>query len=222
MRLYITIAAATLLVAGCGGADKAQNGQSANASAKGNSSAAADPDAGAAAALAEFDGVCRGLDDVDALRTAAQSAGWQEYEPESGSDLDKMLVLGRKAVEEGVPGSTYNNWSYRKSAGGRDLTLVVTDIPEGPAATTECRVYDFAASAPPTQAAVDRWTQVKPSRQISQQGLTAWEWAPGFRDGMTQMSVLHLDAASPLRQQIPAVGLGIVAMKSAAVPSEAQ
>lgn len=222
MRLYMTIAAATFLVAGCGGANKAQNGPSANGSAQSNSSAAADTDAGAATAMAEFDGICRDLGDVDALKSAAETAGWEEFEPEAGSDLEKLLAFGRKAVEEAAPGATYNNWAYRKSAAGRDLTLVLSDIPMGPATTRECRVYDFAAAAPPTQAAVSRWTSTPPTKQASQQGLTAWEWAPGFRDDLTQMSVVHLNADSPLRQQIPAVGLGIVATKSAAVSAESQ
>lgn len=43
-----------------------------------------------------------------------------------------------------------------------------------------------------------------------------FKWSPGYRDGLTEISILHLDRDSPVRQQIPAVGLGITAIRSAA------
>lgn len=214
MRPLLIIAAATLAVAGCRGSDEAaSNGQAGGNASTGQSGGGAD--AIAATAFAEFDRVCRDLDDVEALRGVAASAGWADYEPASGDDLEKLLTFGKKTVQELIPGATYNNWNFRKTVGGRDLVLVLTDIPEGPAKTTECRVYDFAAPAPSAES-VSRWTSTAPTNSMKQEGLTGWEWSPGFRDDLTQMSVLHLERDSPVRQQIPAVGLAIAAVKTEA------
>lgn len=212
LRPVPALAAAVLALAGCGGPQgNAANGQAAGNAGAGQS--AAPNDAIAATALAEFDRVCRDLSDIGALRAAAAAAGWAEHEPQSGEDVEKLLTLGEKTVRELVPGATYNNWAFRKAVSGRDLTLVLTDIPEGPAKTTECRLYDFAAPLPSAEG-VRRWTGTAPTNSMNQDGLTAWEWSPGFRDNLTQISVLHLDRNSPVRQQIPAVGLAIAAVKT--------
>ena len=211
MRYCLTLGAA-MLAAGCNGAATAGNDQAAGNGAA-PSAAASSPDDIAMNAIGEFDRVCRDLSDIDQLRESVPAAGWQEYEPEANSDVARLLAFANTTVKEAVPDAEFANWSYRKSAGGRDLVLVLTDL-SGPGESTECRVYDFAAATPPIQEALRRWTQASPTNTVSQQGMTAFQWSPGFRDNLTQLSVLHLDANSPLRQRIPGVGLAVTAVLS--------
>ncbi len=76
----------------------------------------------------------------------------------------------------------------------------------------ECRVYDFAAPAP-TAAEIAAWTPTAASNRANEQGLTAYGWQPGFRQGFSRIDVTHLDPSSPLRAQIPATGLSITAFQ---------
>jgi hypothetical protein len=212
-------ASAVLLaaLAGCGGSGNAGNNAAANGASGGAAQVVTTPPAGPEGAIfAEYDRACRNLADVEALKTAAAANGWEQYQPEPDSQAGTLLAFAETNVRPLLQGAEFNNAAYRKTAGGRQLVLIVTEIPTGPAKSSECRVYDFDAADPPSDATVATWTTNPPTSRTAQQGLTLWQWTPGFRDGLTQQTVIHMDADSPLRQEIPAVGLAITATLGAA------
>ena len=205
------------LLAACTGSGEAANNAAQNGSAtaavtRNTAQEATTPPAGPEGVVfAEYDRACRNLADLEALKTAALANGWEVYQPEPGSQTARLLAFAETNVRPLLQGAPFNNAAYRKTAGGRGLVLMLTDIPSGPAKSSECRVYDFEAAQPPSEAAIAIWTSNPPTSRIAEQGLTAWQWTPGFREGLSQQSVIHLHADSPLRQEIPAVGLAITA-----------
>jgi hypothetical protein len=219
MRLTTTAILAVAILAGCRGTEGngAANNSAGNAASTNAQGAVTTPPPGAEGAIfAEYDRACRNLTDVEALKTAAAGNGWEEFEPEADSHAGRLLAFAETNVRPLLQGAPFNNATYRKTAGGRELVLIVTEIPEGPAQSSECRVYDFNAAQPPSEAAIGTWTSNQPTNRVSQQGLTLWEWTPGFRDGLSQQTVVHMHPDSPMRQQIPAIGLAITATHGAA------
>jgi hypothetical protein len=211
MRSILIIAAATLALAACNRSESVEN---ASANSKAGDAQGQAPPAAASSdmvAFAEFDRACSNLTDLEKLNADAEGAGWKEYDPEAASEAGKILKFAQANVTPLLGGAEFNNWIYRKQAGGRELVMVVTEIPSGPAQSAECRVYDFAATQPPTEQVIAQWTRTPPSERVSEQGVTAFQWKPGFRDNLTDVSVVYMSPDSPLRQQIPGIGLGIAA-----------
>ena len=215
-RMFAT-ALTLAALGGCGGSGGTGNNGSANAAQADGAQAATTPPAGPEGVIfAEYDRACRNLADLNALRSAAIGNGWQEFQPEPDSQTGRLLAFAEANVRPLLQGAAFNNAAYRKTASSRELVLVVTEIPEGPAKSSECRVYDFEAAEPPSEAAVGAWTSNQPTRRVAEQGITLWEWTPGFREGLSQQTVIHMHRDSPLRQQIPAVGTAITATQGAA------
>lgn len=213
--LHTVVLLAALI--GCRGPEGAANQAHDVSSSANTQQAPTTPPAGPEGlAFAEYDRACRDLPDVPALNSAATAGGWQVYEPEAGSHAARLLAFANEQARPHLNGGRFDNWTYRKTVDGRQLVLIVTDIAAGPAQSTECRVYDFDAAAPPSEAAVALWTPKPPTQRIAEQGLTLYQWTPGFRDGLSQQSVIHMAPDSPLRQEIPAVGLAITATRGAA------
>ncbi len=217
MKRALRTAALIAALAGCSRGESPGGNAAAPSNPDATQNAVSGPVAGPEAAVfAEYDRACRDLSSAERLNQAAAGGGWQSYAPPADSDAGKLLAFAETNVRPLLQGSEFRNWSYRKQVGGRELVLVVTDIPTGPARSTECRVYDFAAPSPPSDATIASWTSAAPTQRLAEQGLTAFEWTPGFRDGLSQQSVVYLDRNSPLRQEIPAVGLGVTATRGAA------
>ncbi|HEX8527993.1 hypothetical protein [Allosphingosinicella sp.] len=170
-------------------------------------------------AFAEYDQACRNFENVGQMKAGAMAAGWHAYEPEARSHAGQLLRFSDTNVRPRLNGAQFDNWAYRKNAGGRELVLIISQIPTGPASATECRVFDFAAVAPPTDAAIATWAGAAPSDRVAEHGLTGWEWTPGFRDGLAEQSVVYVERNSPLRQELPVVGLGITAVHRSASPN---
>jgi hypothetical protein len=182
-----------------------------------NGQAAAPASAGAEiAAFAEYDRLCADLSDVAALNAAAPGAGWESYTPGSNETLDQLIALADRMAAETPGAGNLSNTAYRKNANGRELHAIVSSLTGGAASANECRVYDFAATAAPSAEAIAAWTSARPTSNMNQSGVTSWEWAPGFRSGLDHQAVIFVATDSPLRQQIPAVGLGITATKAGA------
>lgn len=208
------IAAAAILLAitaACNRGDSASNGA---APAGGDGQAAAPALAGAeSAAFAEYDRLCVDLSDIAALNAAAAGAGWERYPAGSNATLDQLIALADRMAAETPEVGTLSNTAFRKNTNGRELHAIVSSLSGGAAGANECRVYDFAATAAPSAEAIAAWTSVRPTSNENQSGVTAWQWEPGFRSGLSHQAVIFVAADSPLRQQIPAVGLGITATK---------
>lgn len=209
------IAAAILLLAATAGCNR---GDSANNMANPvNGQAAAPAPAGAEnVAFAEYDRLCADLSDVGALNAAAASTGWERYTPGSNETLDQLIALADRMTAETPGAGSLVNTAYRKNANGRELHAIVSSLTGGAASANECRVYDFAATSAPGAEAIAAWTSARPTSNMNQSGVTSWEWAPGFRSGLDHQAVIFVATDSPLRQQIPAVGLGITATKAGA------
>ena len=195
---------------GCGSGGTAAN--------NGATAAQATPTRPVQAALAEFDQVCGRVADRDGYVAAAPAAGWTAFEPAADSPVGRLIAMGQTAGREaaaeiGEGEMRHENAAFRKTVGGRELILLVSliELPRMQA-STECRVYDTTAAAP-TEAEISAWTRTPPTSRAREQGLTAFEWQPGFRPGFRNISVVHLDPASPLRSRIPVVGLGITSIQ---------
>ncbi len=223
MKSRIAFAALLLAAtAACNrGGESANNGATPAPPANGQAGAPA-PAGTEAVALAEYDRLCTDLSDVAALNAAAAGAGWERYTAGSNVTLDQLMALADSVTAETPEVGTLVNTPYRKTVNGRELHAIVSSLSGGQATANECRVYDFAASAPPSAEAIAAWTSARPTDSTTQMGVTSWEWAPGFRSGLDHQSVVFVAADSPLRQQIPAVGLGITASKAGGGASPAQ
>ena len=221
MKSRIAVAAFLLAAtAACNRGESANNVAAPAPAANGQATAA--PAGAENAAFAEYDRLCADLSDVAALNASAAGAGWEAFTPGAQSPLGELLALA-DSVSQGTPDAgRLVNTAYRKSANGRELHAIISSLSGGPVGATECRVYDFAATAPPSAETVAAWTSARPTSNTSEMGVTSWQWAPGFRSGLDHQSVVHVATDSPLRQQIPAVGLGITATKTNAAAGAAQ
>jgi hypothetical protein len=211
LRAGATALGIVMLIA-CGAGDTA----SANGSAAAPRTIADSP---TRTALAEFDRVCGRVADRDADVAAAPAAGWTAFDPPAESPVGRILALGRRMVREAAEETgelgplRYENAAFRKTAGGRELVLLVSliDLPEQQS-STECRLFDVEGTAP-TDAEISAWTAAPPSNRMREQGVTAFEWQPGFRPGFSRIAIIHVDPSSPARAQIPVVGLGIMSIQ---------
>lgn len=181
-----------------------------------NGQAAAPAPAAGGTPFAEFDRVCTDLADPAATAQSAVAAGWTQFTPEPSSTLGQLLALADRISSEMPDAGTLTNLAYRKAGGSGELNLVISSMRGGPAEATECRVYDFGAATAPTAAEIAAWTSTPPTNRVNQQGVTSYEWSPGFRPGLAQMTVVHVAEDSPLRQQMPVIGLGVTASRAGA------
>jgi len=211
--LPLAFSVATL--AACGGGAPAQNNTTAAVA------AAAPADATPVRnALAEFDRMCSRAQEREAYLAAAPGAGWEPHQPAADSQLGRVIAIGEAAASQAPTPATGQtgdarivNSVFRKMANGRELFLLVSRITvPGMERSLECRVYDFAAPAP-TEAEITAWTTTAPANRASEQGLTAYGWFPGFRQGFSRIDVTHLNPSSPLAAQFPISGLSIVAFQ---------
>jgi hypothetical protein len=209
MSRVAAAALAAALLAACGGG---------NAPANNGAAAAVQAGGPVRTALAEFDRVCSQVMDRDGYVAAAPGAGWAPFEPAPDSPLGRLIALGQNMAREA--GTQLNqagevsseNSAFRKTADGRELVLLVSEIQiPGMERSLECRVYDFTAPAP-TDAEIAAWTSARPEK-VNEQGITAYGWRPGFRQGFSRIDVTHLDPSSPLRAQVPVTGLSVTAFQ---------
>lgn len=209
------LAVGLAMLTACGGG-ASQNNQPAEATAPAAPAVPANASP-VRAALAEFDGVCGRPMDRAGYSAAATAAGWQAFEATPDSQLGQILAAGRRLVQEqltqsGRSGDVQAEYSsFRKMTNGRQLLLVMTDmrIP-GLGTSLECRLFDFAAPAP-TDADIGYWT-LAPARHVGEQGMVGWTWRPSFRQGFDHIDVSHFPESSPLRAQVPMLGLSIAAV----------
>ncbi len=218
------IAAVAILLAATAACNRGESANNAAAPAPqaNGEAAAATPAAADNPAFAEYDRLCTDLSDVNALNAAAAAAGWERFSPEAQSPLGQLLALADSVTRGAPEAGTLVNTAYRKTVNGRELHAVVSSLTGGPLSATECRVYDFAAAAPPSAETIAAWTSAPTTSSNNQMGVTSWEWSPGFRSGLDQQTVVHIAADSPMRRQIPAIGLGITATKSGAGSAQSQ
>lgn len=207
-RVSAAALAAALLAACSGGNGPANNG-----------AAAAQAASPVRNALAEFDRVCNRAQPREAYLAAAPGAGWEAHQPAADSPLGRIIALGEAAARDvstelGQPGQArIENSVFRKTANGRELFLLVSQIQmPGMERSLECRVYDFAAPAP-TEAEITAWTATRANNRVNERGLNAYGWQPGFRQGFSRIDVTHLDPSSPFRAQIPISGLSVTAFQ---------
>lgn len=202
------------VTAGCGAAGSNNAAPSAPVNAQGAVPPAASA-APAASPFAEFDRVCTALADPAATNAAAVAAGWEAFTPDPQTTLGQLLALAGRISGETPEAGALVNTAYRKAGtGGGEINLVISTMTGGPVEAIECRVYDFAAAAAPAEEAIAAWTSTRPTGRVAQQGVTSWTWEPAFRAGIDEISVVHVASDSPLRQQMPVIGLGITASKS--------
>jgi hypothetical protein len=206
----LPLAFSVAMLAACGGSPAQSNG----------TAAAAPADATPVRnALAEFDQVCSRAQEREAYLAAAPGAGWEPHQPAADSPLGRIIAMGEAAIRQvpaqtGQPGEArIENNVFRKTANGRELFLVVSQVQvPGMERSLECRVYDFAGPAP-TEAEITAWAPTRANNRVNEQGLNAYGWQPGFRQGFSRIDVTHLDPSSPLRAQVPISGLSITAFQ---------
>ena len=216
------IAFAAILLASTAACNRGESANNAAAPAPATNGQAAAADGSETVALAEYDRLCADLTDVAALNASAAGAGWESYTRGSNETLDQLMALADRVTGETPGAGTLVNTPYRKTVNGRELHAIVSSLTGGAETANECRVYDFAATTPPSAEAIAAWTSARPTNNSTQRGVTSWEWAPGFRSGLDHQSVVFVATDSPLRQQIPAVGLGVTATKLGGAAGAAQ
>ena len=210
VRGGVAALASVVLIAFGGGNTASAN----NTSAAAQASQPANP---VRTAFAEFDRVCGRAGTRETYVSAAAGAGWTAFEPAPNSSVGRLIAMGQTASRDAAQqmglseGLGFENDAFRKTVGGGELILLVSrvELPRQQQ-SLECRLYNLAATAP-TPADIAAWTSTPPTARVNEQGLTGYEWEPGFRPGFSNIAVTHLDAVSPLRAQIPVIGLGITA-----------
>jgi hypothetical protein len=162
------------------------------------------------ALLDAFDRHCTTLDTYDALAKRIEDNGWQRFAPEAGSDLHRLVTFSEKQPD--IAG-----WQYRVDtfAPGSDRTLVAIITRAGIPGmlSLECRVVALGAKTRPSAAVIQGWAKRKADTVEDQQGIAVWQWRPGLRTDHGTTAIAFVAEDSPLRAELPLMGLTAQAMK---------
>lgn len=164
-----------------------------------------------AAAFAAFDRHCAALDSMDALSGRIAAAGWSEFTPAPGSDLAILLGFAAEAAKD-IPDFTVASRAFAPK-GNQALVAVVTTAGIPSMSSLECRIVAIEAAAPPSAQAVSAWAKKPADESFAESSLTAWRWTPGLKPTHTETSIAFVPKDSPLRDQVPVLGLIVQASR---------
>jgi hypothetical protein len=160
--------------------------------------------------LDAFRTVCEKVDALDAMKTAALGAGWEEIADDAEPRLARLIKLGKDATKaEG----TNKGFNFRRLVAGRKLLLIASRYEDKSGFWGNgCRLYDFDAAAPVNSAFARDWMGRVPSG-VQALGPTIGEkmlWEPGWRSGMT-VEISHVPQTSESKNKFGLSGNVLVA-----------
>jgi hypothetical protein len=151
--------------------------------------------------LDAFKGACARIgNDIEPTKADAARVGWAAMPDDGDPRVARLVKLGREATEKD---GTSTGATYRRTAGGRDIFLIVSRYQDKAGFWgSGCRLYHFEATAPFEARLLEAW-MAKPPTGVQEPlpGLVKRLWEPaGWGDGIT-VEVSHVPQKHPLGQQ---------------------
>lgn len=162
--------------------------------------------------LAAFATACSVAEDSAASLAAAAAAGWERLPADADTPVSRLVRQGRDALRAEDPAAEMGEGGeFRRIVAGRTLYLAISEVRIEGITARGCRVFDFAATAAPSEEALERWAVRPPVVAPGPEGALKFTWNPGLKPGHMEMEIIFLPPGSRPLPGFEVSGLALIA-----------
>ncbi|QPQ54152.1 hypothetical protein IC614_07180 [Allosphingosinicella flava] len=162
------------------------------------------------AVLTAFEEACANVVDLDLARRELGKTEWQEFTPEVGTPVEKLISLGKEMLGDSI--KMRPTHAFRRTVAGESLHLILSGVEMEGIWLNGCRLYDFEEERRIDPALVTAGLHRDPAETIERAGVLAKTvWEPGYKAEHEAMELYHIPKESPAKQALGVSGISLVA-----------